>query len=251
MQQMTQKIAASATTPSTSAPAADTTGEHQGDNTYVPQRTLTDIRDSKTYQVKKLADGNVWMTQNLALVGPFYPDKSDSDVTWDKVTSGVNETFELPALYNGYWCSDQTAECIDQPLIDIYSDASYGIFYNFFAATAGTGSTSLYNQTAPNSVCPKGWRLPTGTSTVGEFSKLYSYYNTFDKLVNGAPSFLTSGRRIQNVFQHQGTHGFYWSGSGGTIYTANNLYLKGDTSSVYPSDAPSRYYGNPLRCIAK
>ncbi len=45
--------------------AIDTTGTHQGNGAYVPQRELTDTRDGKKYTVRKLADGNCWMVSNL------------------------------------------------------------------------------------------------------------------------------------------------------------------------------------------
>ncbi|MBR0416074.1 hypothetical protein IJI64_02860, partial [Candidatus Saccharibacteria bacterium] len=60
----------SATTPNASAAQADTTGEHAGDPSYVPQRILSDIRDGETYTVRKLADGHCWMTENLRLGDP-------------------------------------------------------------------------------------------------------------------------------------------------------------------------------------
>ncbi|MBQ9019875.1 hypothetical protein IJ096_00930, partial [Candidatus Saccharibacteria bacterium] len=35
-----------------------------------------------------------------------------------------------------------------------------GNLYNWYAATATTGTASLKNTDAPDSVCPKGWKLP-------------------------------------------------------------------------------------------
>ncbi|MBQ3309458.1 hypothetical protein IJG78_02145, partial [Candidatus Saccharibacteria bacterium] len=68
MQDMTPEVCATATTPSIDAAQADTTGAHAGDASYVPQHTLSDIRDGETYRIRKLADGNCWMTENLRLV---------------------------------------------------------------------------------------------------------------------------------------------------------------------------------------
>ena len=164
MQEMTPQIVKNTTTPLASATQADTDGSHKGDNSYVPQRTLTDIRDSKTYQVRKLADGNIWMTQNLALVGPFYPDQSDSDVTWNKVTSGANQTFMLTASDDGTWCLDDSSTCINKSTVLQSSNNNYGAYYNWFAATAGTGTHALTaNNIASSSICSKGWILPTSS----------------------------------------------------------------------------------------
>ncbi len=82
MQEMTSEICERTTTPTTTAistgadinatasgasytTAIDTTGAHQGDGAYVPQRELTDTRDGKKYTIRKLADGNCWMVSNL------------------------------------------------------------------------------------------------------------------------------------------------------------------------------------------
>ena len=37
-------------------------------NTSVPEKNLIDLRDGNSYRIRKLADGNCWMTQNLRLV---------------------------------------------------------------------------------------------------------------------------------------------------------------------------------------
>lgn len=60
MQEMTSKICESVPTPT----AFTETGEINAD---VPTAQLIDSRDGKSYWVAKLADGNCWMTQNLAL----------------------------------------------------------------------------------------------------------------------------------------------------------------------------------------
>lgn len=67
MQEMTPEICASATTPRVDAALPDSTGIHHGDDRYVPETTLTDTRDGKSYLIRKLADGNCWMGQNLEL----------------------------------------------------------------------------------------------------------------------------------------------------------------------------------------
>lgn len=82
MQDMTADICYNTTTPTTNAISTsaninvgpngepytdliDTTGAHQGDSNYVPQKELIDKRDGKKYTVRKLADGNCWMVSNL------------------------------------------------------------------------------------------------------------------------------------------------------------------------------------------
>lgn len=72
MQDMTPDICRATTTPSASATSADVDGSHIGDTNFVPETTLIDTRGggidgSGEYLVRKLADGNCWMSQNLEL----------------------------------------------------------------------------------------------------------------------------------------------------------------------------------------
>ncbi len=72
MQDMTADICKATTTPSANATGTDTDGSHAGDANYVPQTTLIDTRggginNSGQYLIRKLADGNCWMAQNLEL----------------------------------------------------------------------------------------------------------------------------------------------------------------------------------------
>jgi hypothetical protein len=63
MHEMSKKICANTTTPTIEA--TEYTNTHSTDTSLVPQVILTDARDSKTYLVRKYADGNCWMGQNL------------------------------------------------------------------------------------------------------------------------------------------------------------------------------------------
>lgn len=94
MQQMTREVASTVVTPSTTAPTSVTTRAAydavSDKTTVVPQRTLTDARDSEQYRVRKLADGNVWMTENLRLT-----------LTEGQAIETSKGTMWTPANYNG------------------------------------------------------------------------------------------------------------------------------------------------------
>ena len=47
----------------------------------VAQHTLSDVRDNNTYTVRKLADGNCWMSENLRLNGGTTITPANSDVS--------------------------------------------------------------------------------------------------------------------------------------------------------------------------
>ncbi|MBQ6127710.1 hypothetical protein IJI69_03405, partial [Candidatus Saccharibacteria bacterium] len=197
MQEMTTAICNNTTTPVSGATGTDTTGAYRGNTNYVPTTTLTDSRGgtTRTYQVKKLADGKCWMTENLRLIGSFTPTSSDSDVA-----SG--STFVLTASNSGTWCTTQTQACYDQSMVLDSGRDDYGAYYNWYAATAGTGTYSVSSGNASGSICPKGWRLPTGGSG-GEYQVLYTKYNS-SALMLGTPNFTLSGYRYGSSTNVQG-----------------------------------------------
>ena len=202
--------------------------------------TLTDTRDSNTYTVAKLADERCWMTQNLKLTGPtsgsrqLYP--ADTDITatyWD--LPAVNTDF-------GTSCSDTAKNMLAG------GSDSYGAYYNWYAATAGTGTCSMSSGNATASICPKGWRLPTGGSS-GEFEALYNKYSSSSAMLGSPVNFVLSGYRYYTFTLSQGSGGYYWSSTARSSANANYLYL--DSSDVYPATSDARIYGYTVRCVAR
>ncbi len=149
-----------------------------------------DTRDGKKYWVTKLADGNIWMTQNLDLeldsTKTYTPADTDVSVDWTPLRSTINFT----GVSIRGWHDDDYSPYSASPG-DVYHytsnsadpDSQYvslsdcqsehpdcsthnhvGNYYNWSAAVASnnTNTTELntvYNN-APDSICPAGWRLP-------------------------------------------------------------------------------------------
>ena len=93
------------------------------------------------------------MTQNLRLTGSRKLTSADSNVSSDWTLPAANSSFPTP--------------CMDAAYSMNSGNASYGYYYNWYAATAGTGTCSMSSGNATASICPKGWRLPTGGSSGG------------------------------------------------------------------------------------
>ena len=179
--------------------------------------TVVDSRDNNSYTVRYI-NGNCWMTQNLRLSGGRTLTSADSNVasSWsfpsDSLTSGDSYT-KARSL--------------------ISSNTSYGGYYNFCAASAGTACRSSSAQNATQDICPKGWRLPTHNeqngirSYVSAFSPVYS-----GEYVNGSPSSTSST-------------GYWWSATTSDIYRSL-LYYNG--GSLYTSRSYD-YSGYSVRCI--
>ena len=116
---------------------------------------LRDARDEQVYTVAKI-NGQVWMTRNLAIGcnGSYseYGDRMDSQEL-NSTDSNVSAYWDTPtdSLTAGDSYTDARMEC----------SSTYGAWYNYKAATAGTISGESNTTDATEDICPKGWRLPT------------------------------------------------------------------------------------------
>ncbi len=219
-------------------------------------RTLTfDARDNHTYWVQKLTDGKCWMLTNLAYAG-------GGTNTYSDVKSIQNGTSDAARVYDNprYFIYPSASPTVNPatPSIDISGSdtSSYGYLYNWCAAMgAQLATAACANATtpAPNvalSICPSGWRLPTGTASTGEFTQL-------NDTVNGGQTTTADGLRDTWLGQRAGrwSAGFisanvayYWSSTQSSA--TNATYLNFTTASVVPSQANIKGYGLSVRCVA-
>lgn len=150
MQEMDRSICSSATTPKETAKQFTSTYTYS--NNYIPRTTLIDARDGNEYTVVKLADGKCWMASNLRLGG-------DEPVVLTSDDSDVDKNWTLPASNPQFF--------IDENNVAFAMDETNGGYYNWYAATAGSGNDTYTNTTgrsmdyAKYSICPKGWKLPS------------------------------------------------------------------------------------------
>ena len=231
MQQMTPAICTATTTPNITATQLDTDGSHHGDPNYVPTKTLIDTRDNNTYTVSKLADGKCWMTQNLRIINKTIT-PTDSDVT---------SNYTIPASSISGFSSNDTSNA--------YIDSDDG-FYTWYTATAGTGTQvfSTRGQNTTVSICPKGWRLPTGESS-DEFQALYNNYNSSSALRSNPVNLTLSGYVRSSARSGQGSYGRYWSST--VVLDSVAYHLNLDTSDVSYVSGSDKYNGYSVRCIAR
>ena len=229
MQQMAPAICTATTTPLATVTQLDTDGSHHGDPNYVPTKTLTDTRDNNTYTVSKLADDKCWMTQNLRIAGKtLTPD--DSDVT---------SNYTVPASSESGFSGFDTSNA--------YIDSDDG-FYTWYTATAGTGAQSMSSGNTSVSICPKGWRLPTGGNN-GEFKILYDNYNSPSALRSSPVNFTLSGYVYSSSHRYRGSDSRYWSS---TVYSGSDAYNLGlGVSNVYPTNLNGKHLGFSIRCIVR
>ena len=218
-------------------------------------KTLTDTRDNKTYTVKKLNMNNgsttygaCWMTQNLRLVGPI----SAANLNSTNTDVAPGSTFALTASNSGTWCLSWDSSCINQSLMLDSGSNSYGAYYNWYAATAGTGKYETTSGNTSGSICPKGWKLPKGGSS-GDFQYLYNAYNSYANMTTNAsgPQFVRAGSRWTNSIEYQNVEGYYWASTATSDSNANALYLSSAITRVYADDKNNKMIGESVRCIAQ
>ena len=126
--------------------------------------SLKDIRDENTYTVAKFDDDRCWMTQNLRL-DLVQGQRLTSDTT-DLITkeyytvSSTTRTAEDPTID---WGVNNDEEAATKQYSLEGDDGPIGNYYSWYTATAGSGkySTSNDDLLTADSICPKGWQLPS------------------------------------------------------------------------------------------
>ncbi|MDR0590957.1 MAG: fibrobacter succinogenes major paralogous domain-containing protein [Candidatus Nomurabacteria bacterium] len=241
---------------------------------------LEDSRDSRTYTVGKLVDGNCWMLDNLRLGnngGTMLLTSNDTDLN---ITSNPNITnnsgtlqFTLPILAVGGSTSYDDPGVYGPVAGDGgFGSTNYGYLYNWPAATAGESRT-----TAPadignvqNSICPAGWRLPysDGTWNGGNsgsdlarlnnamYSGTTTSSNYYDSTHAANWNFTSPFRGVfsgnwDGGFNGQGSNGNLWTSSANPGYFATAFSLFFDSSLVGPDYSDYRYFGLSVRCLLR
>ncbi len=198
---------------------------------------LEDERDGDVYAVARLTDGNCWMLENLRL---------DNTATITSTnTHNPAEGFILSASSNS-WCSDETAECIDQSMLNTNNMKmdgtyegnwyAYGNYYNWYSATAGNGKYETLKNTVAGDICPINWKLPRG------YSGVYGEFLILDRTMGGDAISNTSTtptgavmsarfRQFPNNFVYAGV---IWS----SVYHRGEM-VRSWSSVAYPSSSNS------------
>jgi uncharacterized protein (TIGR02145 family) len=290
MQQMTSAICTETTTPLASATRFDWDGTHHGDNTYVPRVKLQDTRDNNYYLVSKLADGNCWMSQNLALDlnvnteltavntdlntknswTPEHTTLTEKVHTWgyevwsEEVAAEINRAAYSyhPIVSDSFFQAGLNMSSSPTENTDEYLWESAGNVYNWYASTAGSGTIELMSVSVADSICPRGWQLP-------ELSGDKSYYKliteTYDVDATGAISaplnFLKAGMynvwhgddKPEQAMDHQGVNGNYAINyASSTEANQRYTFVIGSATGVYPQrDRTPKGVGISMRCVAR
>ena len=253
------------------------------------QYQLKDIRDPigndeyKTYYVAKLADGNIWMTQNLdhdiVTTTDFYTHANtdlgygstiDTEAKWTAPvatristdTTWINyattpESYDIGDLcWNGIIDDSTTTNCTQAN-----NHLHLGNYYNWTAAVAMSDSSDYTNRdVVSQSICPAGWTLPTATSD-GDFYHLISGYgwNSDSYTMEGNydpldyPLYFTlAGSKYSWGLSQIGQNSAFLSVNtsiSGVLKMEPRVYAS--VVKIIPSNSSDRSLGESVRCIAR
>lgn len=230
---------------------------------------LTDTRDNQTYAVAKLADGNVWIIENLRLV----PSTATIDlINTNHPTADFIDSAPSSSSSNSL-CKTNDTTCVDSlsyntnnldrtltQSFDNNDNASawysYGVLYNWHTATAGNGTYDYTDTSGDNSngnvsgdICPAGWHLPTGNN--GEYVTLNTIVvedSTTDfKLRTYPNNFIRSGEYSGTSASGRSSSARYWSSTASE--NAKSYRFGFEPSKLTPNNTWNKYNAFAVRCI--
>lgn len=255
-------------------------------------KQLKDTRDGKFYWVGKLADGKCWMTQNLDLdlnaSTKLTADTSDVPAAgytpvYNTVTTVDDTTILDSAVGQRSWslgnyritnpnsasdcgypknsaagCPSQFTAYTTPTTANGETNAHYilGNHYQWNVAAAGTGGSTVLSGQATNSICAKGWRLPT-SGEGGEFDALMTALGATSSTdsITKAPFYGVRGGRVSqaadSLLNRAGAEGDYWSSTPNSDRSHAYYFSFDGTSNLHPHYYYYRSRGYSVRCVAR
>lgn len=138
---------------------------------------------------------------------------------------------------------------------EYYCTDDYGCYYNWYTATASSGTTSITSGNVDYSICPTGWQLPS----YNDFRTLSEQYNfsgelmsvdnpdtTTENISGKIPGFLLSGF-YTNGANALGVVGNYWSRTAQDTHDGRNLNI--GSVDVHTNYHNYKYRGLAVRCL--
>ncbi|MBQ3440777.1 hypothetical protein IJG27_00480 [Candidatus Saccharibacteria bacterium] len=211
------------------------------------------------------------MTENLRLGANKTLTTSDSD---------VGSTFVMPASASGVWGTGSAWNDVSQ-ITDaqintkhLYDNGSYtvndgngvaqkaGVYYNWYTATAGSGTASTTSGEAPYSICPKGWMLPPTANNKSWATLIHGIYGAYTgdsikqpALLKIPVSLAYTGYYMWCTGQvdHTYPYGLWWSSTAYSRVEARPLQLDNSSGSNYTVGVGVnvKAYGFPIRCVSR
>ena len=252
------------------------------------QAAKTDLSDGRTWATGDHSSSNPYPAQPTTTGSPFNDATSTGTYSWDPgmyvkadpadwekmcgSSSGIT-SFADAECQNAGWINVDGYTALTEEQSGTFTsvdssartyDAHYlvGNFYQWNTATAGTGETNTSTD-ATDSICPKGWKLPSLTQPNAMFlayqnkglftgitdSNPVGTAESAEVIVN-APLYLAySGYVYGGSLRDAGVGGYWWSS---TAYSSSGsaYYFAAVQSLVDAGAWDGRYVGDSIRCLA-
>lgn len=222
----------------------------------ITRTRANDARDNRSYYIQKLADGKCWMLTNLAYGGGGTNTYNDArSIT--QATSGT--TYTEPRYY-----VSSSANPTSGATNPATNGTQHGYHYNYCAAMGGqsgacTGNTVMPTSDQSISVCPAGWRLPTGGSSgEGEFANLDRVFGGNGISTSNGPSlaqwspsgqFLSAYAADWIGYWDPFSVAMYWSKISDPVNPARVFGVSVGASSINPGYLTMRSTAISVRCL--
>ena len=143
-----------------------------------------------------------------------------------------------------------------------------GDYYNWYAATAGSGTYSTASGTVNDSICPKGWKLPSNATDAKDswrnlITTTYAFPGTTGGYSSNNRDSLNRVKQLplsipatgfynwtNGTLYNRGYNGYFWSSAAYSSTSAYNLnvYYDGNFST---QNYNNKVHGLAVRCVAQ
>ncbi|MBQ9485134.1 hypothetical protein IJU85_03500 [Candidatus Saccharibacteria bacterium] len=251
---------------------------------------IKDSRDNKVYYAAKLADGNIWMTQNLDhdigdITGGTYT-SADTDLpansqwtpsvaeqTYATSNTTWNGSYIAPESYdpgdlcwtgnlNTDW--DGTLATETESCTQDGNHYHIGNYYNWTAAVAMSNSSSytIIDTDVNQSICPAGWMLPKSGWTLtgsGSFVNLVTEYDWDDNDYMFTGSYTAWGEPLRLALDgywdgdssYVAGSGLFWSSVDADGTRPYSLYIDAGGYTDPQLNDEGRSRGYSVRCVTR
>jgi uncharacterized protein (TIGR02145 family) len=217
---------------------------------------LTDTREAanpQTYKVKKLADGHIWMVQDMKfgdLCGTTFAGSSSNQ---------TGHVSSIGTYYGDCTAATNTSTPSNRGYLYDWAAAinKSGAYYGSSSNVGCSGTANGSDGTKPGAcqgICPAGWHIPTG-ATDGEFNALHNAAggcstnndDCWDSAAawEGVYGGYTSNSGSLNL---QGIDAYCWSSTYYDSIHANTLYF-GSGGASPGTNRNYKYTGRTVRCL--
>jgi uncharacterized protein (TIGR02145 family) len=247
---------------------------------------LTDTRNNQTYKVKRMQDGKCWIIDHLKYRGEGgEPIVANNTIGKHNTINGnfdpwTDNNHNIRKYNNP--ASVSTCD-MDGDQLPAKTLTGCGYFYNWYAATDGTGAMSIPSGDVDGSICPTNsstptFRLPKGGGDLAKndfavlASKISGNNNLFEN--NDSMEHWSRERTFQGVFSGHWSGDsvrdnmydmylwsstadfwdFYWPPTGQYFYGYDAYilqvsYIRDSGSNVFNTRTRTKSDGNNIRCV--